>query len=207
MPHWYTFSARVRAAVSEPVVRPCAPVKSSVSVVHAEAAKSRYSSMFMTPYFHAIREYTSSPTNHMNEEDRRASRVPIRAVRHLHSRGGRPTPGYLNWDDDDGVWRNNHGETPEEGRARQAQKEEAAREREAAHAQKEEAAREREAALCKPAQHSASARQQQHLHPMRPSLVFFSTHTAPALRSSSCSHRGHLRPCATPMSAWLACCL
>ena len=163
--------------------------------------------MFMTPYFHAIREYTSSPTNHMNEEDRRASRVPIRAVRHLHSRGGRPTPGYLNWDDDDGVWRNNHGETPEEGRARQAQKEEAAREREAAHAQKEEAAREREAALCKPAQHSASARQQQHLHPMRPSLVFFSTHTAPALRSSSCSHRGHLRPCATPMSAWLARCL
>ena len=78
--------------------------------------------MFMTPYFHAIREYTSSPTNHMNEEDRRASRVPIRAVRHLHSRGGRPTPGYLNWDDDDGVWRNNHGETPEEGRARQAQR-------------------------------------------------------------------------------------
>ena len=75
---------------------------------------------------------TSAATNHMNEEDRRASRVPIRAVRQLHSRGGRPTPGYLNWDDADGVWRNNHGETPEEGRARQAQKEEAAREREAA---------------------------------------------------------------------------
>ena len=147
---------------------------------------------------------TSAATNHMNEEDRRASRVPIRAVRQLHSRGGRPTPGYLNWDDDDGVWRNNHGETPEEGRARQAQK--------------EEAAREREAALCKPAQHSASARQQQHLHPMCPLLVFLSTHTPSALSSSVLTRplrcaaaaaatvvfydRARLR-----MSAWLARCL
>ena len=144
--------------------------------------------MFSTPFPGKIRAWTSVSTNHMDEEDRRASRVPIRAVRQLHSRGGRPTPGYLNWDDADGVWRNNHGETPEEGRARQAQKEEAACEREAAlwrQAQKEEAACEREAALCKPAQHSAPARQQQHLHPMCPPLVFLSTHTASAFAAAA----------------------
>ena len=51
--------------------------------------------------------------------------------------------------------------------------------------QQEEAAREREAALCKPAQHSAPARQQQHLHPMCPPLVFLSTHTASAFAAAA----------------------
>ena len=88
----------------------------------------------------------------MDQEDRRAPRAPIRAARQLHTRGDPSTPGYMNWDSTDGVWRNDRGETQEEGRARQAQKEEAAR------------------ALCKPTQHSAPARQQHH-HPMCPLLV------------------------------------
>ena len=88
----------------------------------------------------------------MDQEDRRAPRAPIRAARQLHTRGDPSTPGYINWDGTDGVWRNDRGVTQEEGRARQAQKEEAAR------------------ALCKPAQHSAPARQQYH-HPMCPLLV------------------------------------
>ena len=159
-------------------------------------------SMFMTPFSRktctaAWRGYPEAPSQStrllhriMDQEDRRAPRAPIRAARQLHTRGGPSTPGYMNWDGTDGVWRNDRGETQEEGRARQAQKEEAAR------------------ALCKPAQHSAPARQQHH-HPMCPLLVhrinaFPQYSHGLCVRSSSCSHRGHLRPCVTPMSAWLA---